>query len=171
MTCILCGKPLPLLPVSNRPRKYCSRACKRFYENHVLRHGRTVEETQRLYATLGTTRPCPVCGRTFVPTYVDGIYCSAKCGSMAARLPGYGLTVDQYRDLQDKAAGKCQMCGAIQTIPLEVDHDHKTGNFRGLVCKSCNYTVGLYEKGLSVTKKELVIKYLERVFKQHHINP
>lgn len=45
--------------------------------------------------------------------------------------------------------GKCKICGKHQDElkqRLCVDHDHKTGLFRGLLCNGCNFGLGVYEK-------------------------
>jgi hypothetical protein len=42
--------------------------------------------------------------------------------------------------------GMCKGCGKHQSElkqSLHADHDHKTGIFRGLLCYSCNYILGL----------------------------
>lgn len=39
----------------------------------------------------------------------------------------------------------CWCCGA-EDKTLQIDHDHKTGNFRGMICKSCNITLGRHYK-------------------------
>lgn len=53
----------------------------------------------------------------------------------------YGLTVEDYDRMLEAQGGKC-VCGAVED-PLHVDHDHKTGEVRGLLCGSCNRTIGM----------------------------
>ena len=71
----------------------------------------------------------------------------------------YGLTLAQYEALRVGQRGKCAICGALGR--LCVDHCHKTGKVRGLLCSQCNYSlVGAIEKnGLKNTEKAL--KYLK----------
>jgi len=60
----------------------------------------------------------------------------------------YGLTADAYLDLLDRQHHKCAICGKPQTSikrRLAVDHDHKTGKVRGLLCFRCNTALGAYE--------------------------
>ena len=56
----------------------------------------------------------------------------------------FGITEAQYSKLLKEQNGVCFVC---QTLPrgrrLAVDHDHKTGEIRGLLCYYCNkYIVG-----------------------------
>lgn len=56
----------------------------------------------------------------------------------------YGITLDQYNDLLRKQRGRCKVCQRHHTeFPrnLAVDHDHKTGELRGLLCTHCNQRV------------------------------
>lgn len=39
---------------------------------------------------------------------------------------------------------RCQACGATER--LAVDHDHDTGEFRGILCISCNLALGLLQE-------------------------
>lgn len=64
--------------------------------------------------------------------------------------------IKEYR----KTHNVCEICGRRnirnnQQIELCVDHDHKTKEFRGLLCSKCNRQLGWYEKN-----KESIEKYL-----------
>lgn len=55
----------------------------------------------------------------------------------------YGITVEEYWAIYYHQDGKCYICqratGARKK--LSVDHDHKTGFVRGLLCAPCNRDV------------------------------
>ncbi|MEU3052209.1 endonuclease VII domain-containing protein [Streptomyces griseus] len=54
----------------------------------------------------------------------------------------YGL--DDYWELYKFQGGKCAICrwATGKTRRLSVDHDHKTGEVRGLLCRPCNTILG-----------------------------
>lgn len=57
----------------------------------------------------------------------------------------YGITPEDYDKLYRQQNGCCALCGRHQsdlTKTLCIDHDHKTGIVRGLLCLSCNRGVG-----------------------------
>ena len=59
--------------------------------------------------------------------------------------------------------GLCALCDTPFTefeVCPQVDHDHKTGFIRGLLCPRCNNALGGYEKLRA--KQELVDTYLAR---------
>jgi len=50
-----------------------------------------------------------------------------------------GVSDDEYARLLEAQGGGCAICGAKpKTRRLHVDHDHKTGKVRGLLCHRCN---------------------------------
>ncbi|AXH94363.1 hypothetical protein DVH21_05465 [Micromonospora aurantiaca] len=52
----------------------------------------------------------------------------------------FGLTWDEYELLLACQDGKCAICGGRpRRHMLAVDHDHKTGEIRGLLCSRCNH--------------------------------
>ena len=88
-------------------------------------------------------RWCAGC-QSFVPLfYCSGSRCKA-CVSMAAherRLETtYGIPAEEYNRILEIQGGRCAICRSVpRTIRLAVDHDHKTGAVRGLLCKRCNH--------------------------------
>ena len=60
---------------------------------------------------------------------------------LAARARRYGLTSFQLEALLAIKPG-CWICGRLPPKPLKrryIDHDHKTGRVRGVLCFTCNY--------------------------------
>lgn len=57
-------------------------------------------------------------------------------------------TVKLYDQLLVQQAGRCAICGRrAVTKRLCFDHNHATGEVRGLLCKKCNYYMGWFEVG------------------------
>ena len=61
----------------------------------------------------------------------------------------YGLTDGQYAVLYAQQGGTCAICKQPETAKvrgtvcrLSIDHDHITGQVRGLLCKNCNIAIG-----------------------------
>ena len=58
----------------------------------------------------------------------------------------YNMTVKQHAELYEKQGGRCVTCGLHESEfnrRLCVDHCHRTGRIRGLLCFKCNTTLGL----------------------------
>jgi hypothetical protein len=68
----------------------------------------------------------------------------------------YGITKEVYDKFIKDQAGKCSICN--NSRKLSIDHDHKTGKIRGLLCKHCNSSISLFENK-KLFKKAL--EYLE----------
>ena len=88
-------------------------------------------------------RWCSGC-QHFVPLfYVTGSRCKA-CASMAShasRLEStYGIDAEEYDRIFKLQGGRCFICrNAPATKRFAVDHDHKSGDVRGILCKRCNH--------------------------------
>ncbi len=55
----------------------------------------------------------------------------------------YNLTDEEFKEMLVKQDLKCGICGLIKQ--LQVDHCHKTGRVRGLLCQRCNNMLGILE--------------------------
>lgn len=54
----------------------------------------------------------------------------------------YGITLTQYDELLAKQDEKCAICDKHESefnVKLAVDHDHVSGEIRGLLCRYCNH--------------------------------
>lgn len=76
----------------------------------------------------------------------------------------YGITLDEFNKMLKKQDGKCAICGGTETRDkhkvMAVDHDHKTGKIRQLLCFKCNSALGNFNDDIQVLKK--AIKYLKK---------
>jgi hypothetical protein len=54
----------------------------------------------------------------------------------------YGITQSDYENMFNEQDGKCAICGKKQDKAFDVDHCHKTGEVRGLLCTNCNRMIG-----------------------------
>lgn len=60
----------------------------------------------------------------------------------------YGISIEKYNEMFAEQKGCCSICGKHQSIlkkRLGVDHCHKTGIIRGLLCLNCNHALGKFE--------------------------
>lgn len=67
----------------------------------------------------------------------------------------YGITVEQYDELFKVQGGVCAICKKPESTKrrrrddsrmLSVDHCHKTGKVRGLLCHGCNAGIALFRE-------------------------
>ena len=66
----------------------------------------------------------------------------------------YGITETEYTVLFESQDGVCAICGKAQFYrPLAVDHDHKTGVIRGLLCDRCNWVIGLLKDDPTILER------------------
>lgn len=76
----------------------------------------------------------------------------------------YGVTLLDYENLLAEQDGRCAICRAPEVEQfkgvLHVDHDHATGEVRGLLCRGCNHMLGSVEDDPAVLER--AIRYLRR---------
>ena len=77
-------------------------------------------------------------------------------------LSRYGISTDDYQLVCKKQKNKCAICKREpnKNKALGVDHCHKTGVIRGLLCDSCNLSLGGFKDSVEILKS--AIAYLEK---------
>lgn len=75
----------------------------------------------------------------------------------------FGITPEAYDAMVAAQDGRCAICGTEDTRPfgrLGVDHDHRTGKVRALLCHGCNAGIGRLNDDPDLLRK--AADYLER---------
>jgi hypothetical protein len=81
----------------------------------------------------------------------------------------YGITLIEYNQMAINQNNRCDICKNFETrvdprskklIRLAVDHDHKTGKIRGLLCAKHNRMIGLASENLEILQN--AINYLKK---------
>jgi hypothetical protein len=79
-----------------------------------------------------------------------------------SNLKKFGLDIEKYNAILEQQDYKCAICGIeINKLKrnLAIDHDHKTGKVRGLLCFRCNVTLGRFDDDIELFNK--IINYLK----------
>lgn len=72
----------------------------------------------------------------------------------------YGLTVEEYDAIVRSEISKCRICGRTNDdVKLVLDHNHETGDIRGVLCPNCNTGIGLFKDNPDLLEK--AIEYLK----------
>lgn len=107
------------------------------------------------------TLVCPGCAVAFESHHGLQLFCTQACAKRTKareryrRNPGYGrknsrrhtlkkhygLTLGDYEAMYAAQSGRCAICD-MEYESLVVDHDHKTGAVRALLCITCNWVLG-----------------------------
>ena len=68
------------------------------------------------------------------------------------------ISTEEFQAVVTEQAGRCAICG--DGVKLLVDHDHATGQLRGLLCNGCNCALGFMRDNPAILRK--AAEYLER---------
>ena len=71
----------------------------------------------------------------------------------------YGVTLADYQEMYSSQEGRCAICRKQQERAFDVDHNHATGEVRGLLCTNCNRMLG--HAGDSAINLRAAADYLE----------
>jgi hypothetical protein len=76
----------------------------------------------------------------------------------------YGITVLEYQGMIALQNNKCAICGVEfntdNSTRAHIDHCHKTGIIRGILCHACNKVLGFARDNVNILEKS--IEYLKK---------
>jgi len=76
-----------------------------------------------------------------------------------SRIRAYGISPEQYKSMLEEQGNCCAICKQENKRAMAIDHDHKTGKVRGLLCDACNLSLGHIEKDGFLEK---ALKYIAK---------
>lgn len=117
---------------------------------------------------IGRRISCTQCGHAFLissrrdrrKTCSDACHDKAELGRYLRRT--YKITGAKHEQMMSDQRGRCAICGKRSSSGrrLAVDHDHRTGEVRGLLCFKCNVGIGSFNDDTSLLRAASV--YLTR---------
>jgi len=109
----------------------------------------------RLHDALGLCGPCH---RRFL--YYKNHEREKEAARHSMRKSKFGISKLEFQQLLIAQNNLCVICNKPQPgrKALAIDHDHRTGKIRGLLCSWCNRAVGYLED--SAERAEATAKYL-----------
>jgi hypothetical protein len=75
----------------------------------------------------------------------------------------YNFSIEEYEELRSLQKYKCKICKKDEksmNSKLHIDHNHKTGKIRGLLCGNCNRGIGCFKENINYLKNS--INYLSK---------
>jgi hypothetical protein len=80
--------------------------------------------------------------------------------TLVKRCARRGITPEQLATAYEQQGGKCPICtNPIELMDSAIDHNHQSGEFRGILCKTCNRALGLFRDNPDILKSAAA--YLE----------
>lgn len=116
---------------------------------------------QVLWELIQYGRVCRECGRRTFSDHLPTDWTCKRCRRWQRRLSRYRnlRTKRDFERLLRRQGGKCKVCGETDPpVPdgkldgWHIDHDHATGEIRGILCHSCNVGLGKHEANRDVRR-------------------
>lgn len=114
---------------------------------------------------IGCEREWPL--RLTVPSLDRCVNCarewwrSEREARVGSRWKKYGLSHNDVAEMLEAQGNTCAICSSkISSRGCHVDHDHKSGAVRALLCRRCNTSLGYFDDDPDILRK--AAHYIER---------
>lgn len=80
----------------------------------------------------------------------DRVLISARKTSRSRKLKALGISISDFHSTIEAQGGRCAVCQSVEVSfdggrHVHIDHCHKTGKFRGVLCGHCNAGLGQFK--------------------------
>jgi Recombination endonuclease VII len=153
MVCPQCGAEFMRVRTQGRLRIYCSRKCTMAASEQRKIDRNAALAPRRCVCGVAVVTPvgkpvCPDCRKDPRP--------NAQVRERARTLSAYGLTQSDWDGLIRRQENKCALCRTDEPgnrgERWHIDHDHVTGQVRGLLCHRCNMGLGCFRDDPEIIK-------------------
>lgn len=150
LTCAQCREPFEYQPPERgRLPKYCSALCRRRRddEGRAVRWGRETEARQLQRKCACGSSDVKAVGKPVCPECQKDRRSRSEAARAKERrrtLRKYGLTQAGFDQLLTSQGGRCAICRSADPVHRQwhIDHCHRSGRVRGLLCHHCNLALG-----------------------------
>lgn len=144
-----------------RQERICEKCQNPFVAKNYYRNLCVDCRERKSSVNVAEVRVCIACNEEYKPTSSRQRVCFTCTPDKGwqARYRRYGITKPQFDIILQKLGNKCPLCFQVFVTESDamIDHDHKTGKFRGLLCSNCNMVLHRFEDEDYVVR---VAKYL-----------
>lgn len=105
------------------------------------------QDTSNYYIkSYGLQSWCKTCCNLYSREYNRSKRSMLYPGRRALRLKAeYNITENDYNNMLTGQNGLCKICSRESSKKLHIDHCHRTGKVRGLLCSKCNIGLGHFK--------------------------
>lgn len=132
------------------------------YANCVPCYGKIKRNAEARASKRREAGRCVSCGQPSSSKWCEVCHAKKREASRNNNLVrNFGITLDEYNHKLRGQGGVCEICRRLPpaTRNLAVDHNHSTGEVRGLLCTQCNILVGYLERNIAKGGIEYLIRY------------
>jgi hypothetical protein len=171
LTCEKCGKRFA--KTSDKRKRFCSAECRRLARpskgvtadgNKIcftckIPHSDKIPKTGKFYSYCRDCRSKDSHQRLLLRKTDPNKKERIKRKSLIDHLRyQFGMSLEEFEKLFKAQNGRCKICGKTQeenNKRLSIDHCHKTGKIRGLLCNNCNRGLGLFKDNPALLESAL----------------
>lgn len=112
----------------------------------------------------GVSSKCKPCHNAYAASRLKADPEKARLACKRSKIKvKYGMTLEEYDAKLEKQGGCCSICGSDNPKGngrFAVDHCHRTGRVRAILCAPCNQGLGMFDDDIAKLAK--AIEYLQR---------
>lgn len=166
--CTRCGKVKPLSKFHKRKRnpdghqRWCKQCTKEYRKGYYNTNAEQARVEAKNWHERNKERDKST-HKAWCEAHPEQWAATRRKAGLRYRYSKYGLTLADYDEMLRTQGNGCAICGKTPEENgkrLAVDHDHETGDVRGLLCDMCNKGLGCF--GDSSQRLRSAANYLER---------
>jgi hypothetical protein len=130
------------------------------YETKCKKCDNLITQENATYNNHYLRSTCRECQKKYLKNYY-GSTSSVEKRQIMHYKSRYNIDLELHRKLSEQQNGMCAICGVKPDNKLlSLDHNHKTGEIRGLLCNNCNVALGNLREDESIILN--MLEYLRK---------